>query len=179
MTAPRELLDGFQTDINLQQVFVFTPQAAVKSLPDGSTPIDFAYAIHTDIGDDYVCLDVAGDMIDLVRKNIKTCRVGFMYAITDAQDQMGDIVFINLPEVGDEVEAGEVFGDVESVKAVFDLFSPVTGKVAEINEDVLNSPGLINEDPYENWLIKVEEITDKSELLDRKAIEQLIEEEAN
>ncbi len=96
-----------------------------------------------------------------------------------AQEQMGDIVFINLPEVGDEVEAGEVFGDVESVKAVSDLFSPVTGKVVEVNEDVINSPGLINEEPYEAWLIKVEEVTDTSELLDRKAIEDLIEEEAH
>ena len=96
-----------------------------------------------------------------------------------AQEQMGDIVFINLPEVGDEVEAGEVFGDVESVKAVSDLFSPVTGKVVEVNEDVINSPGLINEEPYEAWLIKVEGVTDTSELLNRKAIEELIEEEAH
>ncbi len=94
-----------------------------------------------------------------------------------AQEQMGDIVFVNLPEVGDEVEAGEVFGDVESVKAVSDLFCPVTGKVVEVNENVLESPGLINEEPYESWLIKVEEITEQGDLIDRKEIEAIIDEE--
>ena len=94
-----------------------------------------------------------------------------------AQKEMGDLVFINLPDVGDVVEAGEVFGDVESVKAVADLFSPVTGTVVEVNEDVLDYPAMINEDPYEAWLIKVENITDKAELLNRKEVEALIGEE--
>lgn len=96
-----------------------------------------------------------------------------------AQELMGDLVFINLPEVGDTVEAGESFGDVESVKAVEDIFSPVTGTVAEVNVDVIDNPALINEEPYEAWLIKVENITDKSELLDRKGIEEVIEKEAD
>ena len=74
-----------------------------------------------------------------------------------AQSEMGDIVFINLPDVGDTVEAGEVFGDVESVKAVSDLISPVSGKVIEVNEELLDNPGLINEEPYEAWMIKVED----------------------
>ena len=90
-----------------------------------------------------------------------------------AQNEMGDIVFVNLPEVGDMVEAGEVFGDVESVKAVSDLFSPVSGKVVEVNENVLESPGLLNEEPYESWLIKVEEITDQADLMDCAAMDKL------
>ena len=67
--------------------------------------------------------------------------------LTDyAQSELGDLVFVNLPEVGDTVEAGEVFGDVESVKAVSDVYSPVTGEVTEINEELLDSPELINDE---------------------------------
>ena len=69
-----------------------------------------------------------------------------------AQNALGDVVFINLPEVGDEVTAGDPFGDVESVKAVSDLVSPVTGTVAEINEELLDSPELLNSAPYETCL---------------------------
>ena len=72
-----------------------------------------------------------------------------------AQDALGDVVFINLPEVGDTVNAGESFGDVESVKAVSDVNSPVTGVVLEINEELIDSPELLNEDPYGAWIIKV------------------------
>jgi len=87
--------------------------------------------------------------------------------LTDfAQGELGDLVFVNLPEAGDTVVAGEAFGDVESVKAVSDVFSPVTGTVSEINEELLDHPELINDAPYEAWLIKVEEITDEEELLD-------------
>ena len=87
--------------------------------------------------------------------------------ITDfAQDALGDVVFVNLPEVGDDVAAGESFGDVESVKAVSDLISPVTGVVAEINEELLDAPEKLNEDPYGTWIIKVENVTDTEELLD-------------
>lgn len=93
-----------------------------------------------------------------------------LIGITDyAQDALGDLVFVNLPEVGDEVTAGEPFGDVESVKAVSDIFSPVTGTVAEINEDLLDAPENLNEDPYGAWMIKVENITDKEGLLDAAA----------
>ena len=77
-----------------------------------------------------------------------------------AQSELGDLVFVNLPEVGDEVEAGEVFADVESVKAVSDIYSPVTGTVAEINEELLDAPELINEDANNAWFIKVEGVTD-------------------
>ena len=99
--------------------------------------------------------------------------------ITDfAQHELGDVVFINLPEVGDQVTAGEAFGDVESVKAVSDLLSPVTGIVAEINEELLDSPELLNDDPYANWIIKVEQVTDTEELMSAAAYADLCETEA-
>lgn len=82
-----------------------------------------------------------------------------------AQDALGDLVFVNLPEAGDEVSAGEVFADVESVKAVSDVYSPITGTVAEVNETLLDVPESINEAPYEAWFIKVEHITDTQDLM--------------
>ncbi|WP_018921877.1 glycine cleavage system protein GcvH [Salsuginibacillus kocurii] len=84
--------------------------------------------------------------------------------ITDfAQSELGDIVFVELPEEGDEVEADEPFGSVESVKTVSELYAPVTGKVVEINEDLEDSPEFVNESPYEKaWMIVVEP-SDKSE----------------
>lgn len=82
-----------------------------------------------------------------------------------AQDALGDVVFINLPEVGDEATAGEPFGDIESVKAVSDLISPVTGIVAEVNEELLDEPELVNSAPYDAWIIKVENVSDTEELL--------------
>ena len=94
--------------------------------------------------------------------------------LTDyAQSALGDIVFINLPEEGDDVTAGQAFSDVESVKAVSDVFSPVPGKVAAINEELLDNPALVNEDPYEAWLIKVEEVSDTEELMDAAAYGQV------
>jgi len=88
-----------------------------------------------------------------------------------AQDALGDLVFVNLPQVGDEVTAGEAFGDVESVKAVSDLMSPVTGTVCEINEELLDAPENLNNDPFGAWIIKVENVTDTEELLDTAAYE--------
>jgi glycine cleavage system H protein len=88
-----------------------------------------------------------------------------------AQDALGDLVFVNLPEVGDAVTAGEAFGDVESVKAVSDLLSPVSGTVAEINEELLDAPEKLNEDPYGAWIIKVADVTATEELLDAAAYE--------
>ena len=88
-----------------------------------------------------------------------------------AQDALGDLVFVNLPQVGDDVTAGEAFGDVESVKAVSDVFSPVTGEVCAVNEELLDNPALINEAPYEAWLVKVQNVTDTEELLDADAYE--------
>ena len=88
-----------------------------------------------------------------------------------AQDALGDVVFVNLPGEGDDVTAGEAFGDVESVKAVSDLVCPVTGTVCAVNEELLDHPELLNSDPYGNWLIKVEQVTDTEELLDAAAYE--------
>ena len=94
-----------------------------------------------------------------------------------AQDALGDVVFINLPEVGDEVTAGESFGDVESVKAVSDVNSPVTGVVLEVNEELSDSPENLNSDPYGSWIIKVEKITATEELMDAAAYEAFCAEE--
>ena len=94
-----------------------------------------------------------------------------------AQHALGDLVFVNLPEPGDKVEAGEPFGDVESVKAVSDLFSPVSGEVLEINEELLDAPQLINEQPYEAWFIKVGGITGEEELMDAESYDAFCEEE--
>ena len=88
---------------------------------------------------------------------------GFV-GITDyAQNALGNVVYVDMPEVDDEVEAGEEFGAVESVKAASDLYSPVSGTVVEINEALEDQPELINEDAFENWIIKVS-LSDKSEL---------------
>ena len=84
--------------------------------------------------------------------------------ITDyAQNALGHVVYVDLPEVDDEVEADEDFGAVESVKAASDLISPVTGTVVEVNEALEDKPELINEDPFENWIIKVQ-LSDTAEL---------------
>lgn len=84
--------------------------------------------------------------------------------ITDfAQHQLGEVVFVEMPGEDDEFEAGESFGAIESVKAASDVLMPVAGKVVEINEDLDDEPGMVNEKPYEAWLIKVE-VSDPSEL---------------
>ena len=97
-----------------------------------------------------------------------TAKVG----LTDhAQDALGDLVFVNLPQVGDALTCGEALGDVESVKAVSDVYSPVSGTVKAVNEDLLDAPEAINADPYGAWLVEVEDITDQEELLDAAAYE--------
>lgn len=84
--------------------------------------------------------------------------------ITDyAQNALGNVVYVDMSEVDDEIEAGEDFGAVESVKAASDLISPVSGTVVEINENLEDTPELVNKDAYENWIIKVE-LTNKEEL---------------
>lgn len=84
--------------------------------------------------------------------------------ITDyAQSSLGDIVFVDLPQVGAELKAGEIFGSVESVKAVSDLYSPVTGTVTEVNESLKDAPEKINQDANATWMLKVE-LGDSSEL---------------
>lgn len=80
-----------------------------------------------------------------------------------AQAEMGDITYVDVPAEGDEFEAGESFGALESVKASSDLYTPVSGKVVAVNTEVEDSPELVNEDPYTNWIVKIE-MSDKSEL---------------
>ena len=102
----------------------------------------------------------------------------YVVGLTDfAQDALGDVVFVNLPAVDDEVKAGESLGDIESVKAVSDVFSPVTGKVVEVNEEVVDDPALVNTDPYAAWLIKVADVTEFEELLDAAAYAEHCEQE--
>ena len=98
-------------------------------------------------------------------------NTGFIGISDYAQHALGNVVYVDMPEVDDEVSAGEEFGAVESVKAASDLISPVTGVVIEVNEALENQPELINADPYANWIIKVE-LSDKSDLdnlMDAKA----------
>lgn len=98
----------------------------------------------------------------------------YVVGLTDfAQDALGDIVFVNLPSVGDPVSAGEVFSDVESVKAVSDVYSPVSGVVAEVNEAVIDDPSLVNSDCYGAWFIKVSDVSGTEDLLDAKAYEEV------
>ena len=88
---------------------------------------------------------------------------GFI-GITDfAQHALGNVVYVDMPEVDDEVEAGEEFGAVESVKAASDIISPVSGTIVEVNDALDDQPELLNQDAYENWIIKVE-LSDKAEL---------------
>lgn len=94
--------------------------------------------------------------------------------LTDyAQSALGDLVFVNLPEAGDSVEAGEVFGDVESVKAVSDVYSPVTGEVEEINEELLDAPEKINGAPYDAWFIKVKMYREQRNFFQQKNMRHL------
>jgi len=100
--------------------------------------------------------------------------------ITDyAQDSLGEVVYVEFPEIDDEVEAGGVFGVIESVKAAADSYTPVSGRVTRINEELEDSPQLLNETPYEAWIMKVE-LKDKGEiegLMDAKAYTKFCEEE--
>ena len=90
-------------------------------------------------------------------------RVGITHIAAEA---LGEIVFVDLPEAGDEVEAGEAFGEVESTKSVSDIYAPVSGEVVAINEELADNAGLVNEDPYNNgWLYEVK-VTEAGELMD-------------
>jgi len=98
--------------------------------------------------------------------------------ITDyAQDQLGDIVFVEMPEEGDSFSAGEEFGTLESVKAVSELYIPLSGEVVAINEELDDSPELLNRDPYKNWIIKVhpEELEEINDLMDHDSYLKMLE----
>ncbi len=100
-------------------------------------------------------------------------NTGFIGISDYAQHALGNVVYVDMPDVDDELSAGEEFGAVESVKAASDLIAPVTGVVLEVNENLEDQPELINSDAYENWIVKVE-LSDKSELeklMDAKAYE--------
>ena len=109
-----------------------------------------------------------------VRTEGDTATIG----ITDhAQDELGDVVFVELPEVGTTFDAGDSFGTVESVKAVSDLYTPVGGEVVEVNETLNDQPEMINEDPYgEGWIVKLS-ASGEGDLLSASDYEQFLEEE--
>lgn len=103
-----------------------------------------------------------------------TARIG----ITDyAQEAMGDIVFVDLPEEGDEVILGESFAELESVKAVAPVYSPVSGTISAVNEALLDAPESINEAPYEAWIIEVEGISAQEDLMTAEEYEAFVEKE--
>ena len=106
-----------------------------------------------------------------VEDNGEQVRVG----ITEhAAEALGDIVFVQLPEVGEQVEAGQASGELESTKSVSDLFSPVTGEVTAINQDAVDDPALLNSDPYgKGWLLEVR-VTSKGKLLSAQEYSELI-----
>ena len=98
-----------------------------------------------------------------------------LVGITDfAQSELGDLVFINLPQPGDEVTAEESFCDVESVKAVSDVMSPCTGVVAEVNGELEDAPQMLNEDPYGAWIAKISDVTAFGELMTAQEYEAFI-----
>jgi glycine cleavage system H protein len=95
-----------------------------------------------------------------------------------AQSSLGDVVYVELPKIGQKIEQGKAIGVVESVKAVSDIYAPITGIVKNINPEVIAHPEKINIDPYENWLLEIEIETDLEPLLDAKAYGELLEKEA-
>jgi len=97
-----------------------------------------------------------------------------------AQDQLGEVVFVELPDAGLGVDAGEELGTLESVKAVAEFLAPVAGEVAEVNERLADEPNLVNEDPYgEGWLVKITGSIEEGSMLDAAAYEQHLEEESH
>ncbi len=100
--------------------------------------------------------------------------------ITDfAQDQLGDVVFVELPEVGDRVEAGKAFGVVESVKAVSDIYGPIAGEIVEVNTELPDAPETVNTSPYEDgWMIRIkpDDASELDDLMDSVAYQSFIEE---
>jgi glycine cleavage system H protein len=106
-----------------------------------------------------------------IRERDGAARVG----LTDyAQHELGDIVFVALPDVGDEAVKGERIADVESVKAVSEIFSPLSGTVKEVNRAIVDSPEIINSDPYGAWLFEIGQISDRTELISSDDYEKYI-----
>ena len=105
--------------------------------------------------------------------------VAFIGISDYAQHSMGELVFIDLPEEGDEFEKGDAFGAVESVKAASDVYMPISGEVLEVNENVSDNPALVNEDAFENWLIKIKpsDLEELGELMNSEQYETYLSEE--
>ncbi len=103
-------------------------------------------------------------------------KVGITYY---AQEQLNDIVYVELPNVGDEIKKGEPFGVVESVKSSSDVYMPLSGKVVAVNEEIVDQPELLNEDPYKNWMIEIEILNpdEINDLMDVEAYRKHVEEE--
>ncbi len=98
--------------------------------------------------------------------------------LTDhAQDALGDVAFINLCDEGESVSVGDVIGDIESIKAVTDVYTPVSGTVVSVNDELLDAPEKINSDPYGSWLIELDGIVSNDELLDAESYEKFLAEE--
>lgn len=129
----------------------------MKEINELNLPTDVRYS------DDHEWAKITGD----------TIKVG----ISDyAQDQLGDIVFVELPEVGDSFEAGDEFGTLESVKAVSELYIPVGGEIVAVNNELEDAPELVNQDPYNGWIIELKpnNINDLESLLDRDAYLEIL-----
>lgn len=129
----------------------------MKEINELNLPKDVSYS------DDHEWAKVTGDNV----------RIG----VSDyAQDQMGDIVFVEMPDVGDTFDAGDEFGTLESVKAVSELYAPIGGEVVAVNEALEDAPELINQDPYGGWIIEIkpENADDVQKLLDRDAYLELL-----
>ena len=112
-----------------------------------------------------------------VKKEGDVVLIGITY---HAQDALGDIVFIQLPDEGTDIAAGDAFGEIESVKAVSDLYSPIDGKVVKVHDELIDTPEIINSDPYgEGWMLKIEPADPASvdSLLDAGAYDEFVREE--
>jgi glycine cleavage system H protein len=108
-----------------------------------------------------------------VKKDGDTATVGISEY---AQSQLGDVIYLELPAVGQQLEAGARLGVIESVKAASDLYSPVAGEVSEVNQDLKDHPEFVNEDPYgKGWVIKLRGVKDNPKLLDQKAYEAFVQ----
>lgn len=129
----------------------------MKEISELNLPKDLRYT------DDHEWANVSGEVV----------KVG----ISDyAQDQLGDIVFVELPEVGDSFEAGDEFGTLESVKAVSELYIPIGGEITAVNKELEDTPELLNQDPYSGWIIEVrpDNIKELETLLDRAAYIEIL-----
>ena len=126
--------------------------------------------------------DLSGFRFTATHEWVETVDGGARVGITDfAQAQLGDVIFLELPEVGATLKAGDRFGVIESVKAASDLFAPVRGRVAEVNAALADAPERVNNDPYgEGWMLRLEDVDETgADLLDEAAYARLTEEAAH